>query len=1302
MSQSEHERKTPGTTAGRFALLAAFLGTRGTGAPLTLSNGHGARSRRRVFALLAAVAGVLGVLVFGVSVAAALQTHVSLGSFGPDGTEATVFARPAAVALDQGTGNVYVADPFASHTVSKFDLEHKPEPFGGISPEIVDGELTGFDYEGGELAVNSATHDLYFDASSAVVKAYQSDGEAALFTAGASAGTNEIAGSEICGVAVDSRGDIYVSEFTGGVRVFAATGAPLATIPSSGTCQVAVDSNGVVYLAALASGNPELAGPVEKFTPSNVPPVTGSTTWEAAGTVDETPAFAVAVDPQNNHLYADEGAQVAEYDATGVRLGTFGAGVLSEPGRSGVGLAVNGISGLVYVGQGNFEGRVEVFGAAVVEPDVSTGVAEEIEPAGEATLTGTVNPDGIEVTECVFEYGTSTEYGHSAPCAQAVGAGTSPVAVSAHLTGLEPGVTYHYRLTAANTNAANHGEDATLETLARPAIHGETAADITRETATLEGDVNPQGTLPVEECRFDWGTSTTYEHHEPCEQTVGSGTSDVLVSLKLTELQANRTYHWRLIARNAAGTTESPDHTFVYDTEGEKLPDNRAYEMVSPTHKNAALLESGAFATEPAIAEDGERVVTATIQCFDGSESCGADRGFRGAPFLFSRTPTGWTTTPLSPPASQFLPSTLQSYSAEPAEAIFTIATSPMFEADFYVRRPDGSFVDLGPLTPPSSGPIEKIEGFEASTSWASAGVSRIVFQEEGYWPFAAGTGASVYRYTAPQGSSPEPVAVSGGAGNGEFIDKCETTLGGSAGAGVWPGEVSTDGTVVYFTAKPCASGTGLNEHIPVPVNELFVRVGDRTDALSEPQAPELAGSPHPFSNCASAECVKNTESPPLPATNSSWRTAAFVGASSDGAVAFFTSAQQLTDEASEESNNLYESECRAPCAEPASERHLIDVSEGAKEHGGPRVNGVVGLSADGSHVYFVAGGVLATANAQGHAPTDGANNLYVYERDASHPSGQISFIADLPQADQEQWNTNGELGSANVTPDGRYLVFESHGDLTPDVTRTDGATQIYRYDALTDALARISIGNDGFNDNGNAGTGDAAIVPAGAGESAGVGAVRLDPTMSHDGRYVFFTSPIGLTPHALNDVPVSSSQLAENVYEWHEGHVYLISDGRDTTAALGKSAVKLIGSDATGTNVFFTTADQLVSSDTDTQLDYYDARICTSANPCISAPTPPLPPCNEEACHGTPAGTPAPPDAPTLTFAGPGNPAAPPPPPAGHRVAPSSRAQLLTRALKACRGKHNRRKRVACERAARHQYGAHAAKTVTRRKGKS
>jgi len=160
-------------------------------------------------------------------------------------------------------------------------------------------------------------------------------------------------------------------------------------------------------------------------------------------------------------------------------------------------------------------------------------------------------------------------------------------------------------------------------------------------------------------------------------------------------------------------------------------------------------------------------------------------------------------------------------------------------------------------------------------------------------------------------------------------------------------------------------------------------------------------------------------------------------------------------------------------------------------------------------------------------------------------------------------------------------------------------------------------------------------------------GPARSDPTMSHDGAYVFFESPVGLTPQALNEVQIGTRETgpgksgplyAENVYEWHNGHVYLISDGRDLSKISFNSAVQLAGSDATGANVFFSTADQLVPQDTDTQVDYYDARICTASDPCVAPGPPPLPPCLGEVCHGTPAGAPLVPSSPTATFNGLGN----------------------------------------------------------------
>ena len=129
---------------------------------------------------------------------------------------------------------------------------------------------------------------------------------------------------------------------------------------------------------------------------------------------------------------------------------------------------------------------------------------------------------------------------------------------------------------------------------------------------------------------------------------------------------------------------------------------------------------------------------------------------------------------------------------------------------------------------------------------------------------------------------------------------------------------------------------------------------------------------------------------------------------------------------------------------------------------------------------------------------------------------------------------------------------------------------------------------------------------------------------MSADGEYVFFESPVALTPGALNEVQVKTSGrlLAENVYEYHNGNVSLISDGKDTTQVSGtvvESCTRLLGTDATGHNVFFATNDRLTSQDTDTQRDYYDARVCETGDPCFTPPATPVP-CQEEGCH-TPNG---------------------------------------------------------------------------------
>ncbi len=103
---------------------------------------------------------------------------------------------------------------------------------------------------------------------------------------------------------------------------------------------------------------------------------------------------------------------------------------------------------------------VSVLPGAPVPPTITGQTAGAIGLAT-ARLGATINPNGFE-TAARFEYGTTTAYGASSS-EQALGAGTTPVTITADLVGLRCNMLYHYRATAAN-GAAAVGPDATFRT----------------------------------------------------------------------------------------------------------------------------------------------------------------------------------------------------------------------------------------------------------------------------------------------------------------------------------------------------------------------------------------------------------------------------------------------------------------------------------------------------------------------------------------------------------------------------------------------------------------------------------------------------------------------------------------------------------------------------------------------------------------------------------------------------------------------------------------------------------------------
>jgi hypothetical protein len=739
-----------------------------------------------------------------------------------------------------------------------------------------------------------------------------------------------------------------------------------------------------------------------------------------------------------------------------------------------------------------------------------------------------------------------------------------------------------------------------------------------------------------------------------------------------------------------------------------KLPDCRAYEMVSPPFKN------------------GQNPTSLEISFLDPSHLIFSDNGafggalqdwVLGADYLGTRGASGWGALPLDPPAGTLLGSgggplngvsPVQDVSQDFETSLFGIARSSLVDLHIELRRPAGPggscpagavpvpgsacLVEVGPVFPPAAveawkpgepAPEKLFQYVDASRDLSS----RLIFKfsvtsefKRFLWPGDTTIqNESLYEYAGTGNSEPKLVAVENAGpllSNAEAkpISQCGIFLGGDSSNDTY-NAVSASGEKVFFTARQGGCENEGKTGAGPPVNELYARVdGSSTVDLSEP-------STGPTGDCE----LCNTSSP---------AEGVFQGASEDGSKVFFLNKQaNLLPGA--EGMNLYEYDFNGP-----AHNKLLRISDGVAN---PEVQGVARVSETGSHVYFVAKAVLASnEDAKKETAQAGQNNLYVYEPDPEH-AGQYRtvFIAALSEfEDSEVWSTQ-DLRPVEATPDGRFLLFSSVNDLTPDASGE--GRELYRYDAQTGSLVRVSIGQQapggyfcpetgkvepGFNCNGHVNAFFGAVFHAYSGVNTYAGEKGV--SISDDGAYVFFSGKAGLTPQALNRQCIREEsgeciEKASNIYEYHDGQVYLISDGQDRHSVLGGSTVVLEGATHSGSDVFFTTADQLVGQDTDTQSDIYDARIGGG----FPAPATPAP-CQDEAqCAGAPSSAPLFGAPSSSTFSGAGN---VPPPAATQAVKPKpkalTRVQLLRRALRAC-GRKPKRKRKACVRGAHRRYSA-------------
>lgn len=203
-------------------------------------------------------------------------------------------------------------------------------------------------------------------------------------------------------------------------------------------------------------------------------------------------------------------------------------------------------------------GNMETFVTSGDNPVPVVLDATEIETHS-AILNGTVNP-GLLSTAVEFEYGISTSYGISIAASESPVSGSTDVNVSAAISGLSPGIVYHFRVKALNSLGTMYSGDRIFTTSGQvPAVEPSDITNLKINTVTLNGTVNPNylSTTVV----FEWGTSEAYGNTASVTGTLtGSDVSNVTANLG--SLLPGTTYHYRIKATNELGTTYSSDQTF--------------------------------------------------------------------------------------------------------------------------------------------------------------------------------------------------------------------------------------------------------------------------------------------------------------------------------------------------------------------------------------------------------------------------------------------------------------------------------------------------------------------------------------------------------------------------------------------------------------------------------------------------------------------------------------------------------------------------------------------------------------------
>ena len=810
------------------------------------------------------------------------------------------------------------------------------------------------------------------------------------------------------------------------------------------------------------------------------------------------------------------------------------------------------------------------FTTSAVLPGVAGGTNTPLQP-GETLVRAYVNTHNAEITECIYEYGLTTAYGQSAPCDTPLPNGNKPEEVTAHISGLEPGATYHFQVVVTTQGGTETSPDAPFGTYAEP--------------------------------------------EEP-----------------------------------TCANTDKPGASF--------LPDCRAWEMVSPPDKNGADIISDSQRTRASV--DGDAVGFISLGAFaDGQEGASL-----GTDYIAQRSAladpggNGWATHSILPKQEPLsgsgvtgrLDGTYEGeFSPDLSSGIVRSATPQTDDANVKLvsnlyRRDnllDSSSEDYELLSESSislpslpSRPTAVLS-MRPLLAGASPDLSQVAFESK--QPLTSDTPPN------PTGE-PFPNTCDFDFAN---LPPCRVhlyeALGGDTNlAGRVPADPLTEDSCNDASGPVCVAadvslgGQGTNlarngdpnlfsPHVVSDGSDGHRRVfflqptdteGHTSDELSGFRREINAGAfgGRLFARIDGTETVQiNVDESVDPSV---YGPARFLDASADGSRVFFRTGQALTDDASGAGNKLY-----MWSAKPDFDgHHLTYISD--------EVEATVGVSADGTFVYFTAFG----QHVSGQPDIEQTAGIYLWH------DGDLSFISRSPEATMMTeiitLSANFVLQplQARVSPDGRHLLFSTtannpstgspgptgydHGDCETGIGGL-GCRELYLFDADDHSLTCASCNPSGASATKRA----TAVVFENSG--AATTSFHHNHTLSDDGRYVFFSSAEPL----LNE-DTNKDTFDAYVYDARSGRIHLLSTGTDDDPSY------FLDASPDGQNAFFTTREKLSGWDIDDASDLYDARVGGG----FPEPAPVTAPCAGDSCRN-PATAAPPTESPgTSAFAGSGN----------------------------------------------------------------